>query len=235
MSILSELNRQFGSYGSHYIVTNDQSAIIFGNEENDDLVTKSLFRLRIKKSVMYGKHHQLKYSQSKIDELLNRFNQEIAQVPSQNFVLSSGHISALQDTIKLSDATHIRFFSDKNRIKISIFNYRKFINDVTPLIDDNFAISELTLNEFIVSSDFTFTIKATSFLKIPEHTYEVEFLRNGIIGFTSLDADIEFFFRDQEIQEPIINFVNEKLGKEISLLWLPTTDKTLGNTNQLLD
>jgi len=192
MSILSELNRQFGSYGSHYIVTNDQSAIIFGNEENDDLVTKSLFRLRIKKSV-------------------------------------------IQDTIKLSDATHIRFYSDKNRIKISIFNYRKFINDVTPLIDDNFAISELTLNEFIVSSDFTFTIKATSFLKIPEHTYEVEFLRNGIIGFTSLDADIEFFFRDQEIQEPIINFVNEKLGKEISLLWLPTTDKTLGNTNQLLD
>jgi len=47
-------------------------------------------------------------------------------------------------------------------------------------------------------------------------------LDNGIIDFISQDDDVEFFFRDQEIQEPIIQFTNEKSGREISLL-LQTT------------
>ena len=51
----------------------------------------------------------------------------------------------------------------------------------------------------------------------------VEVLENGIVDFISLNEEIEFFYRDQEIQEPVVKFVNEKLGQEICLLLHPKT------------
>ena len=47
-------------------------------------------------------------------------------------------------------------------------------------------------------------------------------LDNGLINFINLDSEIEFFLREQEIQEPIIKFINEKFDQETVFLFQPT-------------
>ena len=61
-----------------------------------------------------------------------------------------------------------------------------------------------------------------SLLKLPDNNYDVEILDNGLINFINLDSEIEFFLREQEIQEPIIKFINEKFDQETVFLFQPT-------------
>ena len=72
------------------------------------------------------------------------------------------------------------------------------------------------------SGDINFTLDARTFLKLPDNNYDVEILDNGLINFINLDSEIEFFLREQEIQEPIIKFINEKFDQETVFLFQPT-------------
>ena len=78
--------------------------------------------------------------------------------------------------------------------------------------------AETTLKNVKPKTDFSVTLSSKSFLKLPQHDYSVELLENGIVEFISMDDSIEFLFRNQQIQDPIVEFTNEKLGREISLL-----------------
>lgn len=235
MQILNQLIKKFGSYGEHFIVTKNQSVIIFGNEDNDDYGVVAPFGFFQKNPSMYSRNTLVKVQVQYLNDLIDRFHEEANVLPIEQFLLKSTYISAIQDTIKIYNATHIRFYSEQNQIKVAIFDYRKFVNEVTPLIDKNIAIAELIISDVESFSDFTISIKSASFLKLPVENFDIEVLSNGLCGFTSLDTDFEFYFRDQEIQEPVIKFLNEKHNLDISLLFLPTTSKTSVDTNQLLD
>ena len=68
---------------------------------------------------------------------------------------------------------------------------------------------------------------------------EDDFSRLTEIGmkelFISQDNNDEFYFKDQEVIEPIVSFTNEKHNLQTSLVFLPKIDTTWVNTNQLLD
>jgi hypothetical protein len=98
---------------------------------------------------------------------------------------------------------------------VRIFDFTKFIYEIT---FDSGMYSETTLKNLKPKTDFSVTLTSKSFLKLPQHDYSIELLENGIIEFISLDDSIEFLFRNQQIQEPIIEFTNEKLGLKTSLL-----------------
>jgi hypothetical protein len=235
MSLLNELNRRYGTYGSFYLMNINQEVIVFGSLDNDDMVTKSSLPIVRKNISMFDKNKLLDIQTSGLESLYENFNQQISASTIGIFTLNQSYLPLLFDTIKHYNITHIRFFTDNNKVFIRLFDYRNFVNDITPLIDDNFSLSQTILNDVETYADFTFTLKASSFSKLPTHYFEIEVLENGVVGFISQDNDDEFYFRDQEVIEPIVSFTNEKHNLQTSLLFLPTIDTTWVNTNQLLD
>ena len=235
MTVLNELNRKYGTYGSFYLINTNQEVIVFGSSNNDDMVTKSLFPIIRKKISMFDKNDVLNISTNELEDLYQKFNQQISVTPIEIFTLEQSYFSSLFDTIKHYNITHLRFFSENNQVIIRLFDYRNFVYDVTPLIDERFAISQIILNGVESFTDFTFTVKASSFLKLPINNFEIEVLENGVVGFISQDNNDEFYFKDQEVIEPIVSFTNEKHNLQTSLVFLPKIDTTWVNTNQLLD
>lgn len=235
MSLLTELNRKYGSFGTYYLVNTNQDVIVFGSLDNDDMVIKSNLPIVRKKISMFSKNSVMKISEKDLLDLYKKFILQIKSTPVGIFNFDKSYISPLFDTVNYIKATHIRFFKDDNKIKIRLFDYRNFVNDVTPLVDENFGISEVVLKEVDSFSEFSFSLKTTTFLKLPINNYEIEVLENGIIGFISQDDDTEYYFRDQEITEPIVSFVNEKHNLQTSFWFLPKIDTTWVNTNQLID
>ena len=113
-------------------------------------------------------------------------------------------------------------FQNNNKLNVTVFNYRQYVHDTNPISEQHMFISELVVNDQLVT-DVDFTIRSSTFLKIPSTDHQVEYFENNVISFLSLDDDLEFFIKDQMIQEPVIKFTNEQLGREIVLLLQPKT------------
>jgi hypothetical protein len=144
---------------------------VFGSIDNDDMVTKSSIPIVRKKISMFDKNDVLEISTIKLEDLYQKFKQQILVIPIGIFTLNQSYLSPLFDTIKHYNITHLRFFTENNHVFIRLFDYRNFVNDVTPLINENFSVSQIILNHVETYTEFTFTIKASSFLKLPSHHF----------------------------------------------------------------
>lgn len=211
------IKKKFGEYGTNYILTPNQYLICF-SDETDDLIVKSKFSYKTDKVIVFGDDEI--FTEEQVSGWLNNFTQLIGNPIVDEFSLSKTYIDGLRDSIGYYNITHLRFFTENNKIIIRLFDYRKFVYEITFI---NGGYVETTIKNVDTVETFSFTINSSSFLKLPLHDYTVEVLENGIVDFISLNEEIEFFYRDQEIQEPVVKFVNEKLGQEICLLLHPKT------------
>ena len=211
------IKKKFGEYGTNFILTPNQYLICF-SDETDDLIVKSKFSYKTDKVIVFGDDEI--FTEEQVGGWLNNFTQLIGNPIVDEFSLSKTYIDGLRDSIGYYNITHLRFFTENNKIIIRLFDYRKFVYEITFI---NGGYVETTIKNVDTVETFSFTINSSSFLKLPLHDYTVEVLENGIVDFISLNEEIEFFYRDQEIQEPVVKFVNEKLGQEICLLLHPKT------------
>jgi hypothetical protein len=211
------IKKKFGEYGTNFILTPNQYLICF-SDETDDLIVKSKFSYKTDKVIVFGDDEI--FTEEQVSGWLNNFTQLIGNPIVDEFSLSKTYIDGLRDSIGYYNITHLRFFTENNKIIIRLFDYRKFVYEITFI---NGGYVETTIKNVDTVETFSFTINSSSFLKLPLHDYTVEVLENGIVDFISLNEEIEFFYRDQEIQEPVVKFVNEKLGQEICLLLHPKT------------
>lgn len=217
MKIPVSIKKKFGEYGTNYILTPNQYLICF-SDETDDLIVKSKFSYKTDKVIVFGDDEI--FTEEQVGGWLNNFTQLIGNPIVDEFSLSKTYIDGLRDSIGYYNITHLRFFTENNKIIIRLFDYRKFVYEITFI---NGGYVETTIKNVDTVETFSFTINSSSFLKLPLHDYTVEVLENGIVDFISLNEEIEFFYRDQEIQEPVVKFFNEKLGQEICLLLHPKT------------
>jgi hypothetical protein len=211
------IKKKFGEYGTNFILTPNQYLICF-SDETDDLIVKSKFSYKTDKVIVFGDDEI--FTEEQVSGWLNNFTQLIGNPIVDEFSLSKTYIDGLRDSIGYYNITHLRFFTENNKIIIRLFDYRKFVYEITFI---NGGYVETTIKNVDTVETFSFTINSSSFLKLPLHDYMVEVLENGIVDFISLNEEIEFFYRDQEIQEPVVKFFNEKLGQEICLLLHPKT------------
>lgn len=211
------IKKKFGEYGTNFILTPNQYLICF-SDETDDLIVKSKFSYKTDKVIVFGDDEI--FTEEQVSGWLNNFTQLIGNPIVDEFSLSKTYIDGLRDSIGYYNITHLRFFTENNKIIIRLFDYRKFVYEITFI---NGGYVETTIKNVDTVETFSFTINSSSFLKLPLHDYTVEVLENGIVDFISLNEEIEFFYRDQEIQEPVVKFFNEKLGQEICLLLHPKT------------
>jgi hypothetical protein len=75
--------------------------------------------------------------------------------------------------------------------------------------------------EVRVLKEFSFTMKSSSFGKIPMDDYAVRVGDNGICSFVSAKKTVQFLLRDQELHEPMVIFQSPRLGAEIVFAPVP--------------
>ena len=223
MKIHSKLIEKYGNYGDSFLVTPNSTVIIFGkSEKHEDLVIRTNLNINQKSYQLFNLDGLVNVTETEVMNLFNKVITKIKSTPSESFNLDKKYVEAIGDTITTTDSTHIRFFTEDSNLKVSVFNYRQFISRISIRENSNPFISESIIKNSYFSGDINFTLDARTFLKLPDNNYDVEILDNGLINFINLDSEIEFFLREQEIQEPIIKFINEKFDQETVFLFQPT-------------
>jgi len=215
MSIHSRLLEKFSSYGDYFLVTPSSTVIIFGkSEKHEDLVIRTNLSINQQSYQLFNLNKLVNVTETELMNLYNKVITKIKSTPSENFNLDKKYVEAIKDTINTTDSTHIRFFTEDSNLKVSVFNYRQFISRISIRENSTPFISESIIKNSYFSGEINFTLDTRTFLKLPDYNYDVEILKNRLINFISLDSEIEFFLRDQEIQEPITKFINEKFDQE---------------------
>ena len=223
MNIKSKLIEKYGNYGEFFLVTPNSTVIVFGkSEKHEDLVIRTNLNINQKSYQLFSLDGLVNVTETEVMNLFNKVITKIKSIPTESFNLDKKYVEAIGDTINTTDSTHIRFFTEDSDLKVSVFNYRQFISRIS--IRENLTpfISESIIKNSYFSGDINFTLDARTFLKLPDGNYDVEVLENRLINFINLDSEIEFFLREQEIQEPITKFINEKFEQETVFLFQPT-------------
>jgi CRISPR/Cas system CSM-associated protein Csm3 (group 7 of RAMP superfamily) len=223
MSIKSKLIEKYSNYGELFLVTPNSTVIVFGkSEKHEDLVIRTNLNINQKSYQLFNLDGLVNVTETEVMNLFNKVITKIKSVPTESFNLDKKYVEAIGDTINTTDSTHIRFFTEDSNLKVSVFNYRQFISRISIRENSTPFISESIIKNSYFSGEINFTLDARTFLKLPDNNYDVEILENGLINFINLESEIEFFLREQEIQEPITKFINEKSEREIVFLFQPT-------------
>lgn len=216
--IISELTKKYGHVGSYVLLT-PNSFSVFGNETNDDMVVLGKCNylrseLVINSEITETKDKDLKFLISKVESLT-----ETSAYAS--FQLTGDAIKQIKNCINKIDATHLRIHNIENSVRVSIFDCRKYLDNSRIQRKITQSIRYYDSDNANIGSDFTVTINASSFTKLPVQDMSIRINKNGICQFEPLKDDVKFLLKDQEIVEPVTNFFSDRLGCQISFSFHP--------------
>ena len=127
----SKLISKYSNYGDFFLVTPDSTVIIFGKlEKHEDLVIRTNLNINQQNYQLFNLDGFCNVTETEVMNLYNKVITKIKSTPSESFHLDKKYVEAIGDTINTTDSTHIRFFTEDSNLKISIFNYRKFISRI---------------------------------------------------------------------------------------------------------
>jgi len=196
-----------------YVVTPDRYLMVWLNECDEMIYRRPMGGHRIDSNCSDKSMSELQISQF-IDSFKKQINSKIVA----NFVLNDIYMSALKDTIRLCNATHVRFFSDGDAVSVVVFDLRKYVDVIGLPLSMDRQVYEKQIKGTYDIPKFSYSMRVDTFLQLPEDGSDVEILANGLGVFVGLEENLECFIRDQGIREPLIRFTNEKLGREIVFL-----------------
>jgi len=198
----------------------------------DDLLIKG--NLKTKKSqvvsILY-RHKQPEEVNNNKKEIVNlvRKNENLTNVGAiTSIFLEKQTIKDIQQVIKKSNSTYLRIFNNEKNIQISIFDYRQFIPRTRLLRQRSFQYYNLPTSEEQVEK-FSKTIKAISFLMLPNTDLWLRINQNNIITFSDEDTETKYLIREQDINEPVCNFVNPKINKQITFVFTNLSEQNINN------
>lgn len=212
---------KYKQFGDRFLLTKDSKLFIFSDRDRD-YVFETTHSYKISKNIFLAKDN-FKITQKNIDELIVRLETCTSDEIVDSFLLRSKYVEIMRKELRERKSTHLRFFNQDDKVRINMFDYRKFLSDVIPVKGQNLSIATLQLPGQI-SESFGLTISALSFLRLENIDYDVEVLENKRITFTSLDEKkyFIFHFQHQGFEEPIIQFQHDTLNKNVSLLYQPS-------------
>ena len=198
----------------------------------DDLLIKG--NLKTKKtqaiSILFRNKQPEELNDNKKDIInLVQKNENLTNVGAiTSIFLEKQTIKDIQRVIKKSNSTYLRIFNNEKSIQISIFDYRQFIPRTRLLRQKSFQYYNLPTSEEQVEK-FSKTIKADSFLMLPNIDLWLRINQNSIITFTDEDTETKYLIREQDINEPVCNFVNPKINKSITFVFTNLSEKNINN------
>jgi hypothetical protein len=231
-SLINRLIRQYKKYGQTYLHTSSNHLYCFPKELLNDLVIKISSNLYVSAPIYFNKNGEIPSDISPKDiQNLCIHLQKLEVVCDEEFNLVRGQISAIQNLIvdKETLYTHIRFFSENNQVKVRIFDYTSFVNELY-VNDKPIEIYEELIEKTFIKNDFNFSINVLPFKELPIDDYIVETFGNDYIKFTNMNG-ISYYIRNQNIQEPIVNVINDQPEQDIVFCFQPSLISASGHTN----
>jgi hypothetical protein len=143
---------------------------------------------------------------------------------SSIFVLTKEVLGVVKSEIKKSFATHIRIHRNGDKLRISIFDIRKF-NQINRLRRERGNVVKYLDIKKTTEELFSYTLFAQSFAKLKSLDYQVRLGTNGVVHFSDIDDSLEYFFRDQKIHEPMTIFHSQSVNQDIAFLFDSNLDQ----------
>ena len=196
------------------------SFAVFGNKKTDDMVIIGKDKGSKTRPSLHISSIKQKVTDDEVVGLFNKL-QSLRQTNANSiFVLTSENIKRIKNSIKLLDATHIRIWTSKNRITVTVFDCRDFEFDRRIGRKNSLKINYLDI-ETRTFENFTFTLNADSFSKLPSTDCNFRIGKNGVTEVSPIDGDVFYLIRDQQLVEPVTVFESQSVGKDIAFLFHP--------------
>jgi len=231
-SPVQTLLRQFKSYGDTFLYTPENLLYCFPKETMNDLVIQIRSFLFVKEPIYFDRYGETPKRITEKDVLSLYANlQKLEVVYDEEFNLDRTQISAIKDLIKDKNTpyTHIRFFSENNQVKVRIFDYTSFVSELY-VKDKPVTIYEETIEDTFIKNDFNFSINVLSFKEMLNDDYTVQTFGDEYIKFSGLSG-VSYYFRNQNIQEPIVRLTNVQHPKDIVFYFHPSSIVASDHTN----
>lgn len=214
----SDLIKKYENIGPYALIDTNLFTF-FGNEFNDDLVVSGKCKNANLEFLVDGVSAKI----NKTDLLsLSKSIDSLSKTSAfASFQLTSNAIGLIKETVRKIDATHLRIHNISNLVRISIFDYRKFLPKSLIQRAITQKIRYYETKNANIASDFSCTLFADSFLKLSNQDMNIRVGKNGICQFEPIKDSVKFLFRDQEIIEPVATTFSDRLGCQISLSLVP--------------
>jgi hypothetical protein len=214
----AELLSRYGGELNHCLISGN-SFVVF-NEKNRDLVIRGRCRSTGPASLYQGETKTTVTVQD-CNQLLSRIDELTITRASCSFTLSPLVIQKLKQAIKKLNATHLRFYNEQDKLKIVVFDYVKFHSEYRLPRKSTQKIHYYE-TRVLMTSDFTVTLLASSFEKLPTEYLNVRIGENGVVQVSKEKDDTRYLLRDQELIEPMTTFFSPRLSREIAFVLEPT-------------
>jgi hypothetical protein len=230
---------QYKTIIKNKLVRNKCSVLFFKNKfyfngfnNLDDLLIKGNLKTKKPKTTLIhyknGQPEEVNNNQKYNINLVQK-NESLTDVSAiTSIFFEKQTIKDIQRVIKKSNSTYLRIFNNEKNIQISIFDYRQFIPRTRLLRQRSFQYYNLPTSEEQVEK-FSKTIKANTFLILPNKDLWLRINQNNILTFTDEDTQTKYFIREQDINEPVCNFVNPKINKSITFVFTNLSEKNINN------
>jgi hypothetical protein len=232
-SLINKLLSQYREFGQTYLYTSSNYLYCFPKEILNDLVIQIRSNWFTNEPIYFDKSGNVP-SNLKIKDIqkLSQSLKRLEAIYDEEFHLRKSQISAIKNLIKDKDTpyTHIRFFSINNEVKVRVFDYTSFVNELY-VKDKPIEVFEEHIESTFIKDDFNFSINVLTFKELPVDDYIVKTFGYEYIKFTNMN-DVSYYIRNQNIQEPIVNVVNDQSGQDIVFCFQPTIDVASDHTNQ---
>ena len=211
-------NNSYSGIGSSVLYAKNQM-VVFGDPPNDDLVVEQK-HIKVKSPVLYKLGIEQNFEEDVLEELMAKVQLLTYSDAVALFGINSNLLQSIKESVKNWSSTHLRMFTHKGKLRVVMFDCR--MNDQKLRIARKNSLQLRYLDwEIRIRKEFTFTMKLSSFSKIPMDDYAVRVGDNGICSFVSAKNNIQFLLRDQELHEPLVTFQSPRVDAEIVFAPVP--------------
>lgn len=216
-------------YSDHIIFENGKY-IVFGNDKFSDLVKIGLSP-KVKNIFSYINGKIQESPESDPSNLFRKVRE--LQDPSLigSFRVQAYHIKFIHKTIKLFNATHLKFYGNESGVYINFIDILKSIPEARMNRKHETRLLYHHLKNTPTPS-FDMTFNAGSFLLLPTTSLHIGIGDNKIGIFTNDEDNETYLFRDPEIVQPVINCFSDRLQQDISFVFPAKSNLLSSHTTQ---
>ncbi|MAI29538.1 MAG: hypothetical protein CMP38_04945 [Rickettsiales bacterium] len=215
------INRNYKNLGDRFLLTKENQLYGFYIDDENLRTKTSLINDKKQNFFIERSKNQIKPGTKESNDLYNRIktNESNTQLVT-GFEIDADWIEAIQDTAKLYNSTHIRFFNDNGSVRVNLFDYRQYRTDIITLKEQKLVVATELLPAR-TNDEFSCSILARSFSKLQRLNYDVTVSSRFILleSTNSERFDIEYCLSTQPIVEPILEFEHDSLKENVSLLY----------------
>jgi len=208
---------QYGK-GKNHVLFTGSSFTVFSDKIRDLVIRGRCQSSR--NAALYLGNLKVTADERECNQLQSQLDELTITRASCSFTLSPLVMQQLKGAIKKLNATHLRFHSDGDKLRVVVFDYVRFHSQYRLQRKSSLQIQYYeTLG--MMHTDFTITFLAESFARLPIEYLDFRVGENGITQITTQSDEIRYLLRDQRLKEPMTKFFSPRLSTEIALVLDP--------------